>query len=222
VRCGDDTGDCGDTGEPEDGRDHHGSTIAPGSPWGHRRSLVPCIPVSARPENPRRRGQLRETRTEASFMGWRERDWARFDDAERRAFYGAPPRKGATVSGRPLRTVLLCLLVSALAGTLLAVHQVPTLHGTSAPPAPAVIYGIQGTQHVVGFAPNSTGTACTEEEFRDGAWQCGIWTINFHHVPVAAPRPYNGPCVREEVDQDRGAWTCLEAPPAPTAPDAAT
>lgn len=152
-------------------------------------------------------------------MGWRERDWARFDDAERRAFYGAPARSGGFPSSQAVRALLLALLVSLLGGTLLAIGHLQLLRRPVGPAAPKVIYGIQGTVHALNFVPDSTGTACTEEVFTGRAWQCTSWTINYRHVPVVVPRPYNGACTHEIADQELGAWTCVDAtpPPAPAA-----
>jgi hypothetical protein len=69
-------------------------------------------------------------------MGWRERDWARFDDDEQRALLGAPSRVGGRIrtSNAVDGGVALAVAVSAVAMLLTGrVHLTGHLRG----PAPA-------------------------------------------------------------------------------------
>ena len=59
-------------------------------------------------------------------MGWRDRDWARFDEAERRVLYGSGVLRGATTRTAPLSIVLV--LVALVAAGCVAAGQLPRHH----------------------------------------------------------------------------------------------
>ena len=59
-------------------------------------------------------------------MGWRDRDWARFDDSERRVLYGESSMRGSTSRERWLR--LLALGAASIAATVVALGQLPRPH----------------------------------------------------------------------------------------------
>lgn len=161
-------------------------------------------------------------------MAWRERDWARFTDAERKALYGAPSpeqerdRTDAAAShtqtlpgtGDRTRAVawsavgVLTILVAGLA--LLAR---PDRSGTVVPvPAliPSVVYGgatgylRDGNQRLV----------CTDEglDVARNVWVCGTWMILGRNQVAAVAADPGGPCIRRVVDQARRAWTCKITP----------
>jgi hypothetical protein len=171
-------------------------------------------------------------------VGWRERDWARLNEAERAELLGPGPSRFAGAgagevvgSSRHVRRWVwgsVAVLALAVFGVAFAVRpaQLPGT-GTGAP-QPSVLFGIKGPT-----VPGGSDTVCTEMAIAasDGRWQCLSWLINTHHLPVITPRAYSGPCAYLVMDQQRGRWTCLSstppqpdstqpAPAAPPAPDA--
>jgi len=147
-------------------------------------------------------------------MGWQDRDWAKLTDSEREAIYGFRLRPAQQPADRTRWVVwtAVALLTVAVFGLALAVR-----HGATsfAGPQASVIRGIQGSA-------GSEAGVCTEQavDRRSGQWGCVAWLLNERHLPVLAPRAYQGPCAHLLADQTTGAWTCLSGvpPPAGTVP----
>jgi hypothetical protein len=155
-------------------------------------------------------------------VGWRERDWARFTDEERRALYGggstgylppvAPPTARLS-DGNRLRAVVWSLVVVATLGTggFAYSHRQVQAPG-HAPAPPRVIYGDRGTDTTVDpQAPGGTGTACTDESFdtAHGGWVCNSWELNVGALPVVRPQTFAGACTHVVADETSGRWTCV-------------
>jgi hypothetical protein len=158
-------------------------------------------------------------------VGWRDRDWAKFNDDEWEAIYGfrrgprprpaahdgpaAPPR-----GDRVRRSIWGGVAVAVLAVFGFAFATRPPVAHThiGIAPAPSTLYGIPGS---------GTENVCTEMVAAVGStqWHCLAWTINLQHLPVVEPYRYPGACVHAIVDQTRGAWTCLNGgAPMPSEP----
>jgi len=56
-------------------------------------------------------------------VGWRDREWARFDESERRVLYGSKAMRGST--GRERWLWLLAVGVASVAATAVALGQLP-------------------------------------------------------------------------------------------------
>ncbi|HEV7134964.1 MAG TPA: hypothetical protein VGN27_14650 [Gaiellaceae bacterium] len=165
-------------------------------------------------------------------MGWRDRDWAKFDEDELRRLYGVvrvpkanpgcPPAQGPDLLGtvRLPSGATRSRIWGGLAVLVLAFGVFAYQHrGTATPPVvalgPPVLYGIRGTDaRVDPLVPGGTRTVCTEEGFATGrGWACISWALNVHDVPVVAPPPYQGACTHLIVDTAQPRWTCLGAYP---------
>jgi hypothetical protein len=74
--------------------------------------------------------------TTSLSVGWRDRDWARFDESERRVLYGSKALRGSTNREYGLR--LLAVGVAAVAATGVALGQFPRHH----PVVPAFAFNL--------------------------------------------------------------------------------
>jgi hypothetical protein len=147
-------------------------------------------------------------------VGWRERDWAKFTDDERRRNYAYIPVSRAACPP-VVRSVLLSAAVAVVGGAagfgVLHQHRPAVRLGP-----PPVVYGIQGTSiQGTAYTPGNVGTACTEEAF-DGAthsWNCLDWALGIDPTRVVVPPQYQGSCTHLRADEQRGVWVCLSLPP---------
>jgi hypothetical protein len=153
-------------------------------------------------------------------LGWRERDWARFNDEEWEAIYG-PGRRVPTRQADWTRRIVysaigVVVLLAVAFGAKLRVPGGPAMPTAGA--SPVVLYGIPGSDSTINEnSPNGTNTVCTEMAVprTTGRWYCVTWEINMSHATVIQPRPYDGPCAHATIDQRRAAWTCLTVAPYP-------
>jgi hypothetical protein len=166
-------------------------------------------------------------------VSWRDREWARFTDEERRLLYGGG-RSGCRSHGNPLaQPVTPGRLAWAAVGVLALVVSLFSLYAhrraklvAPAPPVSPVVYG--GATGQVG----RDRVACTAESanIRINAWVCTEWTILQPGQLVAPARSRGGPCGVRHVDQPTGQWVCdaltppnpdlLPSPPGQAAPTA--
>jgi hypothetical protein len=107
-------------------------------------------------------------------MGWQDRDWARWTDAERRRFYGPAPARGSGGGGRDMPTAGVLASV-ALVLVLAVVHpfgfgfSLPAMDiGGSPSPAPSV----RARKPLPPLTPEYW--LCTERRLdqRTGRWRC--------------------------------------------------
>lgn len=149
-------------------------------------------------------------------MGWQDRDWAKLNEQELGALYGARTPQAGKRSINVARWVAwsgIAALTVAVAGWAVT-HRIPreTPLPAVVTPAPDVIYG----QPIV-FA--GVLTACTEYSAdTSGTLQCTSIDANPRHVRVARAAPYDGPCADLSADQTTGRWVCLSVRSAGAAP----
>lgn len=145
-------------------------------------------------------------------MGWREREWAKFTDDERRAVFGSgsstylPPSMPLTRAehGNRVRAVVWSAVAVAAAGVggfgYSQRHPAP-----AGAPLPAIVYGT---------AISST-LACDNEvkDAQSQQWQCIDFVPIAGSTEVRTPQPAPSGCVHVIADQARGLWTCTTFAP---------
>ena len=152
-------------------------------------------------------------------MSWRDREWARFTDDERRLSYGGgsglrpfPP------SQADWSRLLVWGLVAAAAAAVIGFAWATRSHRAlpSSPQQGPVVYGEQvlatGTG---GFYRAADGLTCTSESLnvRLGVWVCDAFAIvQPGHVARSAVDP-GGPCGVRHADQETGTWVCDHVAP---------
>lgn len=171
-------------------------------------------------------------------MGWRERDWAKFTDEERRLLYGASTGRtpfgtwkrasgpasrlgpGAPPTGAPTRDLARTIVWSAVGAAVLALSLfvlvvqrqrhalMPSLAAAAAAP---VVYG-RGSA-----SDGSNRMTCVAEaaNTRYGVWVCTSWAIVQPGQSLVAAKDVGGPCGVRHVEQDTGWWVCDGRTPPP-------
>jgi hypothetical protein len=123
-------------------------------------------------------------------VAWRERDWARWTDEERRRFYGSGTVPASDRARRnPVRAVAWGVIgLLTLAVAVLALYR-GTLPAAPVEIAPTPIYGERGVPPISNpearpgeiprLAPGGSGTVCTAKRIdqRTGTWVCTEYAI---------------------------------------------
>jgi hypothetical protein len=143
-------------------------------------------------------------------MSWREREWARLNEAERRALFGAETSSHAAHGERHWLVVALVVLSVFVGLGFAYVTLGPGGHSSR-----TVVYADTTARR-----PGGTGgaPACIRQAFnlRYGDWVCTFWLIlRPGEVTRAAAGPPAGACGIRHVDQATGRWVC----DSPTPPD---
>jgi hypothetical protein len=153
-------------------------------------------------------------------VSWRDRDWARFTNEERRQFYGDSGYRSSfpSIPSQAQRVVFWCLILvaaGAVAGYAYTSRSDRVSPGQASPTLPSVIYGGQMAYAGSGDPYENAQQACTSEaaNTRLGVWVCVTWTII---QPGQTARPAidpGGQCGVRHVDQTTGTWFCDRVTP---------
>ncbi len=142
-------------------------------------------------------------------VSWEDRDRAKWTPDERARFLS--PEAGAS---RVRHLVLLAMLMSAVATLGFSeFHGFRFVHAQQAPQSP-VVYGT-GLAHWRGSSQQLTCTAMTTDT--SGRQSCTSWSLiqPGQRLVPAVQLPTTPYCSAAEVDQQAGAWVCMD--PAPNA-----
>lgn len=143
-------------------------------------------------------------------MGWQDRDWAKWNDDERRRFFGSggSPRSGRHGGFAP--GAFLAVVVSLVAVVVGQSQGIDLLHlgraHASIPIAP-----LYGTGVVVKSFDGSENVSCTALSFDSlGEAHCAGWTylVPGERAAPAAGMPARGTCATAEANQISGTWVC--------------
>jgi hypothetical protein len=142
-------------------------------------------------------------------VSWEERDWATWTPEERARFLS--PDAGPA----PVRhLVLLAVLLTAVATLGFSeFHGFRFVHAQQAPQSP-IVYG-SGLAHWRGSSQQLTCTAMTTSS--TGHQFCTSWSLigPGQRAVQAEQLPSTPHCSAAQVDQEAGAWVCVD--PAPNA-----
>ena len=143
-------------------------------------------------------------------MGWQDRDWAKWNDDERRRFLGSG---GSSRSGRHggfAPGAFLAVVVSLVAVVVGQSQGINLLHlGHTHATIPTV--PLYGTGVVVKSLSGSENVSCTAVSFDSlGGTHCTGWTylLPGERAAPAAGMPARGTCATAEADQISGTWVC--------------
>jgi hypothetical protein len=157
-------------------------------------------------------------------MSWRDRDWARFTDDERRRLWGGGSRSSSTLDFRwperspvplaeqragrapSLRVLVWGTVAVAAIGVIALAYAARVRVDSPRPPVAPRVYADGPTR----VGPGGDRVACTLEALntRVGAWVCIGWAIlQPGQVALQAFDP-GGPCGLRHADQATGRWMC--------------
>jgi len=147
-------------------------------------------------------------------VSWRDREWAQFNDEERKQFYGA----SATASTRERRSqgwlrrgpslrVFVWGLVAVAALVVSAFVYKTRSHAVSSVAAPPVVY----SGPVV--SRNGYAFACTSELFDTDKWLCAEWRALVPGQVAQSAVDTGESCGYRHADQASGRWSCDEVTP---------
>jgi hypothetical protein len=150
----------------------------------------------------------------AVLVSWRDRDWARFTDEERRLLYGGGSglRSVPSLQTEWSRLLVWGLVVMALAAVIGFAWATRSHRASPSPPRPGpVVYGEQLLATVTGGLYRADeGLTCTTEavNVRYGVWVCEGFAIVQPGQVARTAVASAGPCGVRHVDQATGRWVC--------------
>lgn len=163
-------------------------------------------------------------RADAELVTWRDRDWARFNDQERKQLYGSSPARPFTSDtrsrdtghpvhhvvrkGRSLRLLVWALVAVALGFVSGFVHDATSHAGRSGYAGLPVISGPPPVYGGPVVSSDGYAFACTAQLLDVDKWVCAEWRALVPGQVAQSAVDTGEPCGYRHADQASGKWSC--------------